>query len=334
MNAPKECGWWVAFFNTIHPGGFSEDIKRVIDVCKATDARWVALRMGQGKAGIPKGKKGALPGEDTGITKEAIQAFKTEGIDPYLWVFNYRGYTPQELKLYEKGFGWGAVGAITNAEFPFNGASPAEARALIEGIRAVAPPGAFVGHAPPDYLGSRGGDPIGVYDAWEEFDAICDGIMPQVYAPEHNDMGHVYHLNRVFAGYEKRGLKKDKVWPILGSYRPYFRGTDAENRPIPVPYKKDEPQWMAADVVAGLDWVKEQNFPAWSFYSLEALFNAQAQRPDTGKAVLEAITEWTMRNRITTPERVPYTPEGPANPLGRADRAEQEAEDKDGSGNV
>jgi len=122
-----------------------------------------------------------------------------------------------------------------------------------------------VAHAPPDYAGSTNANP------WNALDAACDAIMPQVYAWEHDDRGHVHHLNNVRARYVAKRTPIEKVWPILCSYRPKVRGFTKEGKSIPTPSMHDEAERVARDLMDGLThaWCVDSQAP--SIYSLDAI---------------------------------------------------------------
>lgn len=255
MNAPKGLGWWVAFERSITPKGKQEDLRQAVDWCLATGAKWVALRAGAG--GNP----------DADLSPESIRAFLDAGIDPYVWIFAYQRTAAQELAGYAKWFTLGAKGALINAEFEYATATRDDALRLVDGIRlawdAYGGDGpSFVAHAPPDYLGAGIGHPL--REQLIALDECTDLILPQVYAWEHDDRGHALHLDRVSAGYAKRGYT-DKLAPIGCSYRPKVRGKAS------VPYWEDEPQRVAADVISYLEHPSVVACPCPSLYSLDAV---------------------------------------------------------------
>lgn len=263
---PSGLGMWIAFEAAIDPGSKSRDLAVAVDRCQRAGATWVALRAGAGGA------------NDKALSDESIAAFVAAGIDVYVWIFAYPNTAAAEIAGYKRWFIAGAKGAIINAEFPYQPATADEARALVAGIRTawveaqgervrrgldVIADEAFVGHAPPDYLGAGVGHALS--DELLALDEVCDAIMPQVYAWEHNDEGHVAHVNRVMAGYAKRKLYADKVWCVGCTYRPKTRGGK------PTPPMLDEAQRIADDVLAFLDNGYVRACPAPSLYTLDAI---------------------------------------------------------------
>ena len=253
--APKGLGFWVAFERSITPRDKREDLRTAIEWCKATGATWVALRAGAGGA------------NDADLSNQSIQAFLDAGIDPYVWIFAYQRTAQAEVAGYAKWFAQGAKGAIINAEFEYATATRDDALKLVESIRVAwdihgSGGPSWVAHAPPDYLGAGIGHPL--RDQLVALDEACDLIMPQVYAWEHDDKGHAFHLDRVVSGYVRRGFG-DKLAPIGCTYRPKKRGKYS------VPYMEDEPQRVAQDVLAYLDHASVIACPCPSLYSLDAI---------------------------------------------------------------
>lgn len=255
MNAPKGLMWWIAFERSITPKDKEADLAQAIEWCKATGATSVALRAGAGG------------NADADMDARSIRAFLDAGIDPYVWVFAYQATQALEVGLYNRAFGWGAKGAIINAEFEYATATRDDALRLVEGIRVAwdahgSGGESFVAHAPPDYLGAQLGHPP--QDELISLDECCDLIMPQVYAWEHDDRGHAYHLDRIVKAYDARGYA-DKLAPIGCSYRPKVRGGK------PVPRMDDEPQRVALDVISYLEHPGVIRCPCPSLYTLDAI---------------------------------------------------------------
>jgi len=313
MSSIEGLGWWSAFHNAIDPGGQAIDIERGIQVCRSTGASWVCFRFGAGGlndvALAPQ-----MPDGSRRINVEILRAYKEAGIKVYGWIFSYVRTWRAEVEAYRKIAATGLIeGVIVNAEFDWEEkrASYGEAEAFVSELRKALPAGMHVGHAPPDYLGARGGD-NGKHRCWDAFDDLCDSIHPQTYAYEHDDRGHVYHIDRVCAQYEKRGYAA-KVCPILCSYRPNVRGYTIENKakgvvggkPIPTPPLANEALTVAADLVAGLNDLRVIAAPASSIYSIDALNFIKRGVGDVVLATLQA--RWAER----IPPVVPLAPATP-----------------------
>lgn len=323
---PAGLGWWIAFERALSPGGKADDLALAIERCRQTGASWVALRMGVDGAND----------EEEGLAHgaESIKAFADAGLDVLVWFYiRHRTATKRVVADVGAMLALGARGVIIDGEFDYDG-GPEDARDLVAGLRRAG--AAFVAHAPPDYLGAG---LIGkVPDYLAALDAICDAIMPQVYAWEHDDRGHAYHLDRVCAAYQKRGIGPDRLWPIGAAYRPKMRG----GRPAPA--MDGEAARVGADAVAFLDHPAVRACPAPSLYSLDAVswINGAAD---------QVITQLAARARSTSTlpapplvDGVPTRPDsprslrppepglelgdgGPTTPLGWQDRAERDAED-------
>jgi hypothetical protein len=276
MTSPIGLGWWVAFESAMHPGGKEFDIRTGVERATRTGGQWVALRLGDG------GNK------DADISEASVRAWKQAGFDVYVWQYARPQTIDAEIKLYDR-FRPFVDGVIINAEFHHAGASPNTAKKLVDGLRAAGFD--FVAHAPPDYAGSANAEP------WNTFDALCDAIMPQVYAWEHDDRGHVHHLNNVRARYKNKGVDLEKVWPILCSYRPKVRGFTKDNKPIPTPSMAGEATRVAADLIEGLEheWVKESQAP--SIYSLDAITFINGK----DDLVVDTMERWDRSQRTTEP---------------------------------
>lgn len=309
-SAPAGLGWYVAFERALSSGGKQADLQTAIERCRATGATWIALRAGAGG------------NADVALTEESIVTIADAGIDVFLWIFDYTGTSKPELAILRRWYQTGRVkGAILNAEYEYAKSSASEALALVQGARDIGYD--FVAHAPPDYLGARGGEP------WDSLDDACDAIMPQVYAWEHDDHGHAFHLDKVLALYKARGIDMSKVWPIGCSYRPKTRGsrvdpTTGKAIPLPTPKLANEAELVAQDALAFLAHPHVAACRAPSFYTLDAITWING----AGDRVLPVLTE-RARRRTTDPPAMPegglqLGDGGPALPLGRETRAEWE----------
>ncbi|MGL4808151.1 MAG: hypothetical protein ACRC4O_05360 [Giesbergeria sp.] len=290
MSKPQGRGAWVAFVDAMSPGGRAEDIALLVERAKRLGCSWVALRIGA--AGMKDGGAhlGGAPARDL------IDAIRAAGLGLYVWLFEYADHRTAGYPIWEA---WAPIadGAIINAEFEYLKASKEQAEALVEDLYTMGYD--YVAHAPPDYAGGRGDG------AMKYLDAVCDEIMPQVYAYEHDDRGHVAHLDAVRALYEKRGIPIEKVSPIGCTYRPRTRGFDGAGKGIPTKPIGDEP--VARDVVAFLDhpWTRASSAP--SLYSLDGLTFAGEGR----EAVLAAVEAHdAAHHRDTDP--APFDPTPPA----------------------
>lgn len=301
MSAPQGLGAWIAFEHAIDPGPKTADLARAVTICKAIGAEWIVLRTGAGS--VP----------DADLSEASIFAFAAAGIRVFLWPFIYAGALEGELKILRRYRGLCVPGGrpivqgiVLNAEYQFMaGATVAEATTTVRRVREIGYE--WVAHAPPDHAGGRGEGPL------KTLDALCDAILPQTYAWEHNDLGHVHTIDKVLALYGARGLGLDKVWPILCTYRPRFRGkTPAPaNVPIPTPPLANEAARVAGDIVAGLDRIDALGgCPAPSLYSIDGM--QFASRPGVAEAVLAALTVRQLRGRappavvfdLTTPKGI------------------------------
>lgn len=292
-------GWWIAFLGAADPGPETSDVARVVDVATSTGAGWVCVRAGAG--GLNDSSLCPPGGE---INLRYLRALRDAGLKVVVWIFSYVRTWRTEVEAYRRLVATGLVDAvIINAEFDWEtrAASYQEAATFIGALRAALPPGFHVGHAPPDYLGGRGGNRPNVRDCWEAFDELCDSIHPQCYAFEHADRGHVATIREVVALYRARGLA-DKVCPVLCSYRPKTRGYDKNGKPLPTPPMADEAGVVSRDVVAGIACSEEISSPAFSIYTVDAL-NFVDRR--VGDAVLAALRE---RHAASVPPATPPAP--------------------------
>lgn len=277
---PRGLGGWVAFEASLDPGAKVRDLHVAIDRCAAAGMSWIAPRAGAGG------------NADAAFNDSSLEAYLAAGLVVLPWIFPYVGTEAKVVAIFKRWFVAGAHGAIINAEFEYQAATAAAARALVASIRTawaeaqgerlrrgleVVADEAFIAHAPPDYLGAGVGHPLS--DELVALDEECDAIMPQIYAWEHDDRGHAYHVERVMAGYAKRGLFADRVWPVGCTYRPKTRGGK------PTPPLANEAQRVADDVRAFLAHPIVAACPAPSLYTLDAItwINGPADR------VMEAL---------------------------------------------
>jgi hypothetical protein len=313
MPAPRSLGWWVAFERALSTGGKRADLQTAIERCKATGATWIAMRAGAGG------------NDDAALTEESVVTLDEAGLDVFIWIFDYTGRSGPELEDYRRWFKTGRVkGAILNAEYEYAKSSAHEALALVQSVRDIGYD--FVAHAPPDYLGARGGEP------WDSLDDACDQIMPQVYSFEHDDRGHVFHLDRVLALYKARGIDLAKVSPIGCSYRPKTRGyrvdqATGKSVPVPTPPMANEADVVARDVLAFMDHPHVASCAAPSLYTLDAITWING----AGDRVLPALTE-RARRKTTEPPAMPdggVQPGsvGAATPMGWEARADWDNRD-------
>jgi hypothetical protein len=317
---PIGLGGWVAFESALHPGGKEKDLEVAIERAYKMGMSWVSLRGGAGGA------------NDASFDKRTVEAWKNakqydgSSFGVYVWIFAYPGTVEKEISGYKKFLDLGVDGAIINAEFEIDTDAYTEeekvdkAKRLVEGIRKVGYD--FVAHAPPDYRGSESpakyvdGKP---FDVWYTFDELCDMVMPQVYAWEHNDSGHLYHLSQVVRRYKNRpqGVQLEKVQPVMCTYRPKTRGfrKNVEGRYIPISTPKidDEAKVVARDLLEGLmhPWVQTSQAP--SLYSLDAItfINGASDEVVGGVATLEAerrhLQVWNQV-RAWDPDNVEWRP--------------------------
>lgn len=291
MTAPSGLGLWMAY----RPAN-------ALMLLKQTGAAWVAPRAG-------------LNGwDDPGLTVDRLQEYRDAGVYTAPWIYptmtGWRRALDGFARLHATGL---CDGLIVDAEAewcePDAARNAAEAKTFVAELRRRCPD-AWIAHAPMDYVANHPTFP------WVEFGAL-DAVMPQVYAYEHDDRGHAYHLERV----EKQWLDweaahpeaKKPRWPIGCTYRPKTRGYDATGRPIPLPAWPNQSARVAADVAAFLDHPLSRSALAPSLYSLEAA-------PPEVIAMLAARV-------VPIREPGPTHPDTPANPIGRQDRAEAEADD-------
>lgn len=304
---PAGLGFYLAFEKAVDPGDKSRDLQVTIDRCLAAGATWIAPRAGAGGA------------NDAAFDEKSVAAYIAAGLLVYPWIFPYPGREATVVSGFKRYFVAGAHGCIINAEFEYQPASAASARAMVAAIRTawaeaqaerlqrgleVTADECFIAHAPPDYLGAGIGHPLS--DELVALDEVCDAIMPQTYAWEHDDRGHDFHVNRVMAGYAKRGLYADKVWPVGCTYRPKQRGGK------PTPAMDGEAARVGSDVIAFLDNAYVKACPAPSLYSLDAIswINGAADQVMAKLVARRASSE--------EPDTIPDSPTGKSSQSMRA----------------
>lgn len=274
----KPCGRgaWVAFQSAANPDNVREhDLQTIVERAKRLGANWLAVRAGAGT------------GMDADLRDDSLAYYRANGFQIFAWIFDYKDNSVGEIAAYKRWVGK-VDGVIMNAEFEYLGEDEAEARALVAGIRACGFD--FVGHAPPDYAGGRGDGALKILDE------VCDAIFPQVYAYEHDDSGHVHHLNNIRALYAARNLLH-KVSPVGCTYRPNVRG--GRNLAPIADYV------VAQDVVAFLAHPWTQSCESPSLYSIDAITFAGQGR----EAVLAAVEAYDKEH--------PKEPFNPVPPLLR-----------------
>lgn len=290
---PAGLGWWVAFEGAADAGPKPRDLEVLVARARRTGASWVLPRAGDAVS-APSADPNRV--QDGDFSRASCEAYAAAGFGVYPWVFGRPGAggVARMVAQFARVRDWpGVRGAVINSEFEVEHQSAAEARELVRQIRDLG--FEFVAHAPPDYLGGRGTSAYFV-----ALDEACDAILPQVYAYEHDDRGHVHHLEAVRALYEKRRVDLGKVWPVLCSYRPktrgFDKGPDGKLRPRPTPPMADEARRVAEDVIAGLEHPWSSASPV-SIYTLDAVsfINGPADR------VIEAIRAGTEKRDMGLP---------------------------------
>lgn len=299
---PRGLGLWVAFERALSAGDKRADLAVSIDRLDRAGATWVAPRAGAGGA------------NDAAFDESSAAAYLESGRVLLPWIFPYRHTDRGVVAGFRRYFDAGAHGCILNAEFEYQLATAGEARALValirsawaesqgERIRRGLLPVAdepFIAHAPPDYLGAGVGWTLS--DEFVALDEVCDAIMPQVYAYEHDDRGHVHHLENVAEGYRRRGVDLARVWWVGCTYRPARRGGKETG-----PY---DPQRVADDVIAFLSHELVRACPAPSLYSSDAITWINGDR-DRVMAALEAfaLAELGALGEAEEPDTEPGTP--------------------------
>jgi hypothetical protein len=305
VGAPSGLGFWIAY----------KPLNAAV-LLKQAGASWVAPRAGFNGWNDP----GLMARNFDGSFKmsasvEKLKEYKDAGLALYPWIY------PNMIGWHSALEGFGALwdtglcdGLLVDAEAEWCGPDAAynaqEARAFVLGLRTRCP-GAWIAHAPMDYLANHPTFP------WVEFGEL-DAVMPQIYAYEHDDRGHAFHLERVeaqWAAWEAKHPEATKPrWPIGCTYRPKARGYTKEGKPIPLTPWPDQGARVAADVVAFLDHPLVVAAQAPSLYSLEA----------SPSEVLQALADRVPGR----PEPLLTHPETAANPLGWQDRAEQAAAER------
>jgi hypothetical protein len=304
--APFGLGGWVAFERALDPREKRHDMSTAISRCRSAGMTWIAPRAGAGGA------------NDAAFDEASVAAYLAAGLQVYPWIFPYVGTEAKVIAGFRRYFVAGAHGAIINAEFEYQRATAQQALELVQSIceawyeaqgqrsrlgLEVTANEPFIAHAPPDYLGAGVGHAFS--DELVALDEVCDAIMPQIYSFEHDDRGSEYHCNRVMAGYAKRGLGPDKVWPIGGTYRPKTRGGK------PTPALRNESQRVADDVALFLDNKYVAACPAPSLYSLDAItwINGPSDRVMQTLAARNTPARNTPRPS-EAPDTIPETPAG------------------------
>jgi len=310
---PRGLGGWVAFEASLDPGAKVRDLHVAIERCADAGITWIAPRAGAGGSA------------DAAFDEASVEAYLAAGLLVFPWVFPYVGTERKVVGIFRRFFVAGAHGAIINAEFEYQPATAAAARALVASIRTawaeaqaerlqrgleVVADEPFIAHAPPDYLGAGVGHPLS--DELVALDEECDAILPQIYAWEHDDRGHVYHVERVMAGYAKRGLGPDRVWPIACTYRPKTRGFDTTGKPRPTPVMVNEAERIENDMVAFLAHPLVAACPAPSLYTLDAIswINGPSDR------VMAALRAHRDTDRSPAPDS--DTPTWPGTPTSKS----------------
>jgi hypothetical protein len=239
-------GAWIAFEDAVTTQGRAADIAETVRRAKQLGAAWVTLRLGN--AGVRDGGS-HINGKPA---MDLVDALRAEDIDVAGWLFEYAKWPDASRAIWRD---WAPIlsAAIINAEFEYLDATREMVKRLVGDLRDMNYE--EVSHAPPDYAGGRGDGAMSFLD--EE----CDRILPQTYSFEHDDSGAPYHLARVKALYEKRGIL-EKVSPVGCTYRPFVRG-GRKLSPI-------GDNAVAADVVKFLDdpWTLATEIP--SLYSIDA----------------------------------------------------------------
>jgi hypothetical protein len=317
--APNGLGFWTAFESTVDAGNKARDLQVTIDRCHAAGVTWIAPRAGAGAA------------NDVSFNEQSLAAYLAGGLRVYPWVFPYPGSEPRVVAAAKRYFLAGAHGFIINAEFEYQPASAASARAMVAGIRQAwhdaqgerrmrgldpIADEAFVAHAPPDYLGAGIGHALS--DELVALDDVCDAIMPQVYAWEHSDHGHAFHTERVMAGYAKRGLGPDRVWPVACTYRPKQRGGK------PTPPMLNEGKRVGEDIAEFLNLSIVKACPAPSLYSLDAITWINGKDDHVMRVLSERHAARAADTDPAPPITEPETPTGKSSPRWRAVTPENE----------
>jgi hypothetical protein len=277
-------GAWIAFEDAVTPQGRAADIAETVRRAKQLGAAWVALRLGN--AGVRDGGS-HINGKPA---MDLVDALRSENIDLAGWLFEYQKWPEASRAIWRD---WSPLlsAAIINAEFEYLDATEEMAKRLVGDLRGMGYE--EVSHAPPDYAGGRGDG------AMKYLDELCDRILPQVYSYEHDDSGAPYHLARIKALYEKRGLLA-KVSPVGCTYRPFVRG-GRKLSPI-----GDEA--VASDVVKFLDdaWTLTTEIP--SLYSIDAPSFAGEGRAAVFSAVEAYDGAHPYRGRVDGPTDTDPTP--------------------------
>lgn len=288
MSAPTGLGLWTAYQPT-----------DILARLRTVGARWVAPRAGYDGW------------TDAHCRVADLLAYKRAGLAIYPWIYpSMHGWhlaLAGLQQLWDTGLCDGLI-VDWEAEWcgPDSAANNMQARAFVAGLLAIDSPAdghPWIAHAPMDYRSNHPTAP------WAAFDAL-DCAMIQLYAYEHDDRGHLYHLGRVLPQWADTGKP---CWPIGCTYRPRSRLVGG----VPTVLPPMTPAVIAADVAAFLDAPALAGLPV-SLYSIEA-------------ASPEVMA--MLADRAAPQPTAPSTPDptipldAPAHALGVADRAEQEAAD-------
>jgi hypothetical protein len=265
-NAPIGFGYWVAFAQNMTPSPLAQDIAETCRVLKALGAGWVAPRAG-------------MDGwNDGGLSADALAAYKQLGIGCYPWIYTRPSGVTATVAAANELLATGNVdGIILDAEGEYLG-QPAAAAKLADTIR-QALGDVWIAHAPFDNIAFHPDFP------WREIVrgsakpnevARLDGVLPQLYAWEHDDSGHAFWQKRCEAewtAWEAQNPDAAVARQWIGCcYRPANRG----GRPTPaLPL-----QTVIADVVA----FQKAN-PQGSLYCVDAAVSL-GQR-----AILDALAQ-------------------------------------------
>lgn len=292
MSAPVGLGIFIAY-----------EPQNATDRCIDIGATWVAPR-----AGFNGWQKSSL-------SIASLERNRKRGLKSFPWIYptpaGWKSSVAGFVELWDTGL---CDGLIIDAEAEWCGSDRAlnalEADAFVQELRDRCPD-AWIAHAPMDYIENHPTFP------WAQFGKL-DAVMVQVYAFEHDDLGHVHHVEAVDAqwrAWEAAHPQSTKPrWPIGCTYRPHERGYDANKKPIPLPAWPNQGERVAADVAAFLDHPLVRSAQAPSLYSLEA-------------APPEVIA--MLAERVRTREVPPTQPETAPNDPYWVDRTTAQDEPKE-----
>jgi Putative peptidoglycan binding domain len=249
--APAGFGYWVAFAQNMTPSPLAQDIAETCRVLKALGAGWVAPRAG-------------MDGwNDGGLTVEALAAYKQLGIGCYPWMYTRPSGIASTVAAAVRLVATGCVdGIILDAEGEYLGQHAAAAK-LADTIRGALGD-RWIAHAPFDNIAFHPTFPYreivrGSAKAGEG--PRLDGVLPQLYAWEHDDSGHPFWEKKCQAQWTQwEAQNPDAAVPrhwIGCCYRPAMRAGKA-TPPLPL-------QTVIADVVG----FRKDN-PLGSLYSIDA----------------------------------------------------------------